>query len=297
MKVCLTGATGFVGNHVLNHFLNKKHKVFLILRNKNSLKKLTPFQKENTTQCFYDNSFRNIDVFFKVHKPKVVIHLASLFLSRHTSEDIEALVNSNLTFGLHILEAMNNNKINAFINTSTTWEHYNNENYYPVNLYAATKKSFESLLLYYIKCEDLKAITLKLYDSYGKGDTRKKLIPYLLTSIKNNELNLDMSEGNQEICLVHVEDIAKAYYIAFKKIIAKSRRGVYTTFFLDNGERYTIKSIVNIFQKQFNIKFNINWGALPYGKKEIFKPIKPKLHLKNWEPTKTFINEIDSLYE
>ena len=238
-----------------------------------------------------------INVFFKAHKPNVVIHLASLFLSRHASEDIEDLVNSNLTFGLHILEAMNNNEINAFVNTSTTWEHYNNEDYNPVNLYAATKKSFESLLLYYTKCEDLNAITLKLYDSYGKGDTRKKLIPYLLTSIKKNELNLDMSEGNQEICLVHVEDIAKAYYIAFEKIIAMKKRGVYRSFFLDNGERYTIKSIVNIFQRQFNIKFNINWGALPYRKKEIFNPIESKSHLKNWKPTKTFIKEIDSLYE
>jgi hypothetical protein len=48
------------------------------------------------------------------------------------------LIQSNVLFGTQLLEAMGVNNTRNIVNTGTFWQHYNNEDYNPVCLYAAT---------------------------------------------------------------------------------------------------------------------------------------------------------------
>ena len=69
-------------------------------------------------------------------------------------------MSSNITFGTQLVEAMVANGCYQFVNTGTSWQHYENDEYNPVNLYAATKQAFEDILRYYVETSALRVITL-----------------------------------------------------------------------------------------------------------------------------------------
>ncbi|WP_443864320.1 NAD-dependent epimerase/dehydratase family protein, partial [Fusobacterium ulcerans] len=127
----------------------------------------------------YDNDLKNMIKFLKENKFEIVFHLASLFIAEHESKDVDNLLNSNIVFGTHLLEGMKESENKLLINTGTSWQHYNSEEYNPVDLYAATKEAFEKILKYYVEAEEVRCITLKLFDTYGENDTRPKLINLL----------------------------------------------------------------------------------------------------------------------
>ena len=57
-------------------------------------------------------------------------------------------------------------------------EHYNNNEFYPYNLYASSKRSLETLLEYFKKkYPNILFYNLKFYESYSDNDQRDKIIP------------------------------------------------------------------------------------------------------------------------
>ena len=116
-KIALvTGATGFVGSHLVRRLIKEGWKTHIITRSSSSLTqiedvadKIIVHQHDGTT-----SSMINI---IKDAEPDVVFHLASLFLAQHTSEDVEKLVQSNLLFGTQLAEAMTLQGVTKLINT------------------------------------------------------------------------------------------------------------------------------------------------------------------------------------
>ena len=90
------------------------------------------------------------------------------------------------------------NGVSKIINTGTFWQHYENREYSPTCLYAATKQAFESILHYYVEAKFLMIITLILFDSYGPSDPRPKLFS-LLQEARQSEKVIAMSPGEQKI--------------------------------------------------------------------------------------------------
>ena len=158
-----------------------------------------------------------------VCRPDVVVHLASLFLAQHNQNQVQALIDSNISFGALMLEAMIANSVFAFINTSSVWLHYNNEDYNPANLYASTKKAFSDVLRYYTEATPLKAITLELPDTYGPNDPRRKIVSILVESIQKRE-HISLTAGEQFLDLVHVDDIVDAFRLAANVSFLRERR-------------------------------------------------------------------------
>ena len=59
--------------------------------------------------------------------------------------------------------------------------HKNSEEYYPQNLYAATKKGFQDILKYYeLSYKKIKFYNLFLHDIYGENDKRNKIINHIV---------------------------------------------------------------------------------------------------------------------
>ena len=174
-KVVITGASGFVGSNLTRYLLGKNIEVYIIVRPTSDISFLE--KKDYNLNIFrYDKDINKLISFFNEIQPDCVFHLASNVIAEHKANQIDSLVQSNITFGLHLLEAMKETGVKRLVNTGTFWQHYNNEEYNPVCLYAATKQAFETLLEYYVQAESFKVITLKLFDTYGENDRRPKLI-------------------------------------------------------------------------------------------------------------------------
>jgi nucleoside-diphosphate-sugar epimerase len=283
-NIVVTGATGFVGSNLVRFLLKKNFKIYVILRTDSDLANLTDIEEE--IEIFrYDNAITHLIDFFTVVKPTTVFHLASNFIAEHESHQIDSLIQSNITFGLHLLEAMKVSGVKQFINTGTSWQHYNNEDYNPVCLYAATKQAFESLIEYYVQAEGFKVITLKLFDTYGETDTRPKLIN-LLNKFADENTELSMSPGEQMLNLVHISDVCEAFCLAYELLDAEKFEGN-KVYAVESNENFKLKDIISLFEKITGKKINVNWGGKLYRKREVMDVWKNGLRLPNWEPSIT----------
>ncbi|WP_321328355.1 NAD(P)-dependent oxidoreductase [uncultured Ilyobacter sp.] len=281
-KAVITGGTGFVGSNLSRELLKQGWEVFIISQKEFGYKNIEDIK--NKLNIFeYDGNIQKLINFFKDSKADVVFHLASVFISEHKTDDINLLIDSNLKFGTHILEAMKESNTELIINTGTSWQHYNNENYNPVCLYAATKESFEKLMEYYIQGENLRAITLKLFDTYGETDTRPKLIN-LLNKFSREKTQLDMSPGDQVIDLVHVDDVVNAFIQAYE-YLSENKSVKNEEFAVSSGREIKLKELISIYEKVTGNKVLVNWGGRTYRKREVMNLWKNFKKLPKWECT------------
>lgn len=214
-------------------------------------------------------------------KPDVVFHLASLFLAQHEPGDVEPLVLSNVLFGSQLLEAMRVNGVSQIVNTGTSWQHYNNDDYKAVCLYAATKQAFEDILAYYTETASIKAVTLQLFDTYGPDDPRPKLF-HLLNKTARSRKALAMSPGEQLIDLVYIDDVIDAYLCAIAALgVLPVGHHVYA---VSSGKPLPLRELVSIYEKVAGVNLPIDWGKRSYRPQEVMVPWSRGQSLAGWYP-------------
>ncbi|AYN29773.1 SDR family oxidoreductase [Buttiauxella sp. 3AFRM03] len=278
MKILLTGTTGYIGQKTAEFLANSGHDIHSVVR---KLPENVHLLNENKIKYYLLSQSSIKDIVFDV-KPEIVVHIASKFLAVHNYDDIDDLISSNIIFPTQLLEAMCLAGVKNFINTGTSWQHYNSESYNPVNLYAATKQAFEDIIKYYTDTNKIKSITLKIYDSYGPQDNRGKLIS-LLDRLATSQEKLEMSPGQQKISLVHVNDICRAFHIAVDDIIERDL-GYNIQYGLMNDEKISLMELVSVYESANNCNLNIIWGGREYREREVMYPAENLNTLPGWSP-------------
>lgn len=277
----VTGGTGFIGSNLVKRLIGEGWSVHIIIRPTSKLVQLDEVIDLIHIHT-YDGSIESLFKIFKLTQPIIVLHLASLFLAQHTPKDIVPMIESNLIFATQLVEAMVTNKVYKLINTGTSWQHYENKDYSPVSLYAATKQAFEAILQFYLETTPLQTITLKLFDSYGARDPRPKLFS-LLERIANQQENLAMSPGEQRINLVYIEDIVDAYFAAIEKLIA-GLSSSHESYAVSSNITPTLHEIVSIYEEEIGNKLPIVWGGRPYREREVMEPWSRGILIEEWQP-------------
>jgi len=280
-NICITGTTGFIGENLVKSLRNLGcSSITGIARSKESSEKINGLNIE----CYLDDGdTEHLTRHFKERNFDTVIHLASLYLKSHQSKQIEDLVISNVLFGTRLLEASVKSSVKHFINTGTLWQHYENKPYSPVNLYASTKQAFEMIAQYYKETSSLFFTTLYLNDTYGPGDTRKKILN-IWSSMKESDV-LDMSPGEQKINLLHIDDVVDGYI----KLIELVQNGNLSkdsssSFVLKGRENLTLRQLAVLFEQIAGKKLNINWGGCPYKDREVMSVWDEGMVVPTWEP-------------
>lgn len=288
MKIFITGVTGYIGGRLVDGLLRKKYQVAGLVR---SLSVDTNLQIHGCKLYQYRNNLDSIKDALQDFRPDVVIHLASLFLSNHQSVDIDPLVESNILLSARLYEAMLEVGINKIINTGTSWEHYENASFNPVNLYAATKGAAESILDYYSHAKNFTTLNFKLFDSYGSGDSRKKLFFYLREAARNG-VTLKMSPGEQLINLVYIDDIIAAYIQTISSI---NRYAGKHTFGVGAEKLISLKNLVAIYSDVIQRDVPVHFGALPYRDREVMTPWNDYLKVPDWSPQISLVDGISKM--
>jgi len=276
----VTGATGFVGSHLARRLFHEGWQVHILIRANSKVPPAAEFS--HMTIHVYDGSTSSMISCIKLASPDVVFHLASLFLSQHEASEVDALIQSNVLFGAQLLEGMNAGGVRFIINTGTSWQHFNNENYNPVCLYAATKQAFQALVEYYVQAHGFSVITLKLFDTYGSDDPRQKLF-YLLNKASYSGELLNMSEGNQMIDIVHIDDVVDAYLIAAQRLLG-GRVLHHEIYSISSGQPLSLRELVQRYCEVTKNAINVNWGGRPYRNREVMSTWSNGESLGGWKP-------------
>lgn len=278
-NICITGATGFVGGNLLKAMQAQGGaSITAIVRSKNACEKIRGLN----TECYLDDGdTEHLVGYFQQRKFDTVIHLASLYLKDHQSHQIDELITSNVLFGTRLLEASAKSQVKSFINTGTFWQHFENRDYSPVNLYAASKQAFEMIARYYQERSNILFTTLYLNDTYGPGDTRKKVLN-IWKAMKDTD-SMDMSPGEQEMNLLHIRDVVSGY-LRFIHLVQNGKAAANVPYVLKSNEGVTLKQLASLFEQIAQTRLNINWGGFPYKDREIMTVWNGGTTVEGWKP-------------
>ena len=261
----ITGVTGFIGGELARRLIKDNWSVAIVVRDGSDLSSIADISAASTTYR-YDGTTESLTSILDEAKPEVVFHLASLFLADHAPSQVTELIGSNVLFGAQLLEAMVACGVRNIVSAGTSWQNFHSNSYRAVNLYAATKQAFEDILDFYVDRYSLSSVVLKLFDTYGATDKRRKLITLIVDAVKNAQ-ELGVSPGEQVIDISHIDDVVEHFLRAGEFSITKELPESHVFFV--SGERFTVKELVKAIEWAADTRASIVYGARPYREREV----------------------------
>ena len=252
-KILITGSTGFIGSNIINYLLTKNFYIYDLLRLKNRKKIKINKLKENKKYIpiFY-NKFSDLEHKLRTLKIDIIINCATYYSTKNDVKTIENLVKTNIIFCSIVLEILNKH-IKKFINFGSMMEYSKNNIFFPRNFYAITKFFFKTIEKFYKqKKNKIKFYDLKLYETYGDNDKRKKLIPEIIKNYKRNKTTKIISR-ELNMNFVHIKSLIKIInMIIFKKIKENE-------YVIKNKKISKIKKIIESVNKKLNKKIKVKY--------------------------------------
>lgn len=256
MKVFVTGATGGVGQHVVQHLLKKNFEVACLVR--------TPQKLNPKAIAFVGDlqSISDIETQFAEFKPETIVHLGWIGVDQKEKNNNSQIL--NLQAATQLLGFARKYSVKQFIGMGSESE-YGIHNrkidettpVLPVSNYAVAKLATGLLCEKLCKDGQIKFAWLRLFSSYGPGDRPGSLMSALIRSLLNNEA-MNLSQCIQVWDYVHADDIANLISIMTDDI---KESGFYN---LGGGDAQPLKNIVLKIASLINSKAQLRFGAVPY---------------------------------
>jgi len=269
----VTGASGFVGRHLVSTLIADGVEVHAAVRSSST--RPPPSVPGVRVHRLNDPSSQIPEVVHTV-QPAVVFHLATHFAARHQPSEIIAMLESNVVFGTTLTQACAETGA-RFVHATSAWQHFEGASYEPVSLYAATKQALVDIIEYFRVAEGLDAREVCLFDTYGPDDDRGKLISLLITTARSGA-ELAMSSGNQLIDLVHIDDVVSALLVAARAGRVEDRLVART------GAPLRVRELAEIIAEVSGQELKLRWGARPDRGREMVNDWAVSGNNLGWRP-------------
>ncbi|MDR1984468.1 MAG: NAD(P)-dependent oxidoreductase [Prevotellaceae bacterium] len=271
-KILITGATGFVGKHLIPHLVHIYEDIEILTINR-SIEKAQNLFSDLKCKHILSTDYDSIIKF----NPDVVIHLATLSTSRNDMEIIKPMLEANIEFGVQLLSVLSKcNNLKLFVNVGSFAEYRSGtDKINDAYLYTATKSAFRHFVDFYSNLASFKYITAVPYTIYGGNDTAKKIIDYIRESLIS-QAPVKMTKGEQTLDFIHISDVVSFFAKIIENlqnIIEKFPNG--EEFHLGTGVGTKIRELARLIEQHENKKCNIDWGGLAYRPMDVMYAVAP----------------------
>jgi nucleoside-diphosphate-sugar epimerase len=268
--ILVTGATGYLGRNLCEQLLNENYKVLALVRqnsNTNNLEQLKgDLQVFRLTESMIEEIFAQNEI-------DIILNTATCYGRK--SEDLNSVINANLTFPLQILNSCLKYNVKYFINTDTSLPK-------SLNSYSLSKKQFTEWLEFY--SEKINILNIQLEYFYGPHDDDSKFITFVLKELMSGKESIDFASGKPYRDFIYIADVIDAY---MKLISNLSEIVGFQNIPLGSGEAFPLRNIVKQIQDKSGFtKVVLNFGALPDRTNEVEYSCANTSYLKSigWEP-------------
>lgn len=258
MKVAVTGATGFIGRHVLAELARHPVEVVAVVR-KLATSNSDAIDVDTVQLGMEDSPGKAFDL---LGKPDALIHLAwgglPNYRSLHHFEQelpmqyqfLSGLVRSGLSgvvvAGTCFEYGMQSGELSETMDT------------YPDNPYALAKDTFRRQLEYLRNSQPFALTWARLFYLYGDGQAESSLLPQLKMAVEQAHEIFNMSGGEQLRDYLSVTDVAK------NLVALALNRADIGVVNISSGKPISVRKLVEGWIDENNWNINLNLGYYPY---------------------------------
>ena len=260
--ILVTGATGFIGQYVVNELLGQTGGTIIIAARND----LTNHWIENKRIIYryfdFDAFDPAINYFEYFDQPAICIHLAWQGLPNYKQL---FHFEKNLPVHYAFLKNLVLNGLPSLSVTGTCFEYGMQQGCLseelaalPDNAYALAKHALHQFLLELKKEHPFQLNWIRLFYMYGKGQSPKALFSQLEAAIARGDDQFNMSGGEQERDFLPVEEVARNIVLIALKA---QETGLVNCC---SGEPVKVKDLVRNYLHEHNAQIQLNLGYYPY---------------------------------
>lgn len=276
--VVVSGASGFIGKHMLKALQHAGLFVIAITRNVgNNNNYITPGLKwcdwENIDSVIEEMPIDSIMV--------GIIHLATEY--GRTASSIMDVEDGNVVKPLKLLDLAVRKRASVFLNTDSFFAKESFDYKY-MRPYIMTKRHFNEIGRHYSENHNIVFVNLRLEHVFGPGDSDSKFIPHILSRLCDGQLDIHCTSGLQVRDFIYVEDVVSAYLTVLNK---SNELPSYVEYQVGTGHGVSLKEFLLYLHEMIpGSPGSFKFGALEQRKNEIMNSVANNEGLLSlgWQP-------------
>lgn len=239
MKILITGASGFLGKHIVDEAIKQGHEVLCLKHSE------------------IDNCQENVNTF----APEILVHCAwgGVSAADRNNPELQA---ANIEMSKKVVMLYPFKQIIG----AGSQDEYGNINEVvdeehplkPISEYAKAKISFCNWLKEYAESHNIEWQWIRIFNMYGTGQALNWLIPAIIAKCKNGEKTMDTTKGEQQYAYLNADDFGRAMVSVFG---AKGKCGIYN---ISSSNPLPLHDIFMMIKELTHSDIEFNFGAMPY---------------------------------
>ena len=293
MKIFITGSSGFIGFHLCKKLLDKGHNVcgfdsmntyYDIRLKKARYEILNEYKKFSFVKGKVENQ-KILSKLILKFKPRVIIHLAAQAGVRYSIENPKVYLDSNIVGTFNIIEAAKKIKVKHLLIASSSSVYGANKNLpfkeidkteTQLSIYAATKKSTESIAHSYSHIWKVPTTVLRFFTVYGPWG-RPDMALFKFTKGILNKKKIDIyNQGKMYRDFTYIDDIVDGVCLLINKAPNLNRIKKFTNDSLSsvapfrilnigNTQKIYLLDFINALEKEIGLKALRNYKPMQKG--------------------------------
>ena len=262
MRFAITGAFGFVGQWIVDEFVNNDIDVVALVRSSRDLPDRWK-SKVQVIECsleqlsnINENEFgdRPIDLFF---------HFAWEGTAGNSRADIPLQLN-NVQYTCDAVRLASKLNCRRFVNAGSIME-YEAMKYIPMdsitpglsNIYSVAKMTADFMAKTVATNVGIEYVNVIISNIYGSGEKSARFLNTVLRKMIHNE-DIPLTHGEQMYDFIYASDAAKAIYLA--GLCGKNN----STYYIGSGQQKKLKEFVMQMKQITNSESRLLFGEVPF---------------------------------
>ena len=266
-SILVTGGLGFIGSHLVNHFLNNGDRVTLI-DNKSSNVLPPEYYKPNSRANVFIGDISNQSIVEKLFSKKnydYIFHFAANASVPKSVDDEDLNFRSNVVGTYNIVrEAIKHRSSIIFPSTSAIYGEYNGKAVQeespanPISPYGLSKLISEHICFFSGKVHNIKVAVFRLFNVYGPRQRRYVMSDFLdkITKGHSKDKIEMLGTGNEIRDFIDINDALKAIILPLKYDEMWGQ-----CFNLGSGNGTKIKHVLSLMLKELGLNYKISFSG------------------------------------
>ena len=252
--ILLTGATGFLGSHLLVALLKEGYQLTILKRSTSDTWRIKHLLQRVTA---FDVDLVPVEDCFKAKQVDAVIHTACNY--GRNGQPAHEVAETNLLFGIQVLDAAVLCRAKLFINTDTFF-HAGGSSHKYLNSYTLSKCQF----VHWIQQQGsaITAVNLKIQHMYGPNDSPDKFVAWLIRQFAQEVARVPLTDGRQLRDFIYVDDVVAAYLAVLK---SADNLPEYSSYDVGTGTLTRVKDFVELLYDTYQDRIGACVTQLEFG--------------------------------